>query len=137
MFKFKDTKLQYNRRLRDSLTAIYGVGFQKSSYICDSFGLGLNFNINYLNSYFYEAIIILLKNYYIVDDRLKSIINQRINFFFENRRIVGLRLFKGLPVRGQRTQTNKQNARNLKPIMTKKIEISTAKNIKKKKNKKK
>lgn len=134
MFKFKDTNLPYSRRLRDSLTYIYGVGFQKSSYICDSLGFGLTFNVNLLNSYFYEAIVILLKNYYIVDDRLKNIVNQRINFFFENRRIVGLRLFKGLPVRGQRTHTNRQNARNLKPIIFKKL-IDNTVNVKKKKRK--
>jgi len=132
MFKFKDTNLLYNRRLRDSLTRIYGVGFAKSSYICDSLGLGLTFNINLLNSYFYEAIVLILKQYYIVDDRLKNIINQRINFFFENRRIVGLRLFKGLPVHGQRTHTNRQNSRNLKPLIFKKM-INTTIEVKKKK----
>lgn len=133
MFKFKDTNLRYNRRLRDSLTSIYGVGFQKASYICDSLGLSLTFNINLLNSYFYEAIVILLKSYYLVDDRLKNIINQRLNFFFENRRIVGLRLFKGLPVHGQRTHTNRQNARNLKPSIFKKSVTENTINVKKKK----
>lgn len=140
MFKFKDTNLSYNCRLRDSLTSIYGVGFQKSSYICDTLGLGLTYNVNLLNGYFYEAIVIFLKYYYIVDDRLKSIINQRLNFFFENRRIVGLRLFKGLPVRGQRTQTNRQNARNLKPNLNKKLDFNILKksdNKQKNKNKKK
>lgn len=125
MFKFKDTNLPYNCRLRDSLTAIYGVGFQKSSYICDTLGLGLTYNVNLMNSYFYEAIVVFLKYYYIVDDRLKNIINQHLNFFFENRRIVGLRLSKGLPVRGQRTHTNRQNARNLRPLFFKKSETNT------------
>ena len=81
MFKFKDTNLPYNRRLRDSLTEIYGVGFQKSSYICDTLGLGSNYNVNLMNSYFYEAIVVFLKYYYIVDDRLSSIINQRLNVY--------------------------------------------------------
>lgn len=123
MFKFKDTNLVYNCRLRDSLTAIYGVGFQKSSYICDSLGLGSTFNINLMNSYYYDAIVIILKYFYIVDERLKNIIYQRLIFFFENRRIVGLRLFRGLPVRGQRTHTNRQTARKLKPISSKKSDI--------------
>jgi len=123
MFKFKDTNLVYNCRLRDSLTAIYGVGFQKSSYICDSLGLGSTFNINLMNSYYYDAIVVILKYFYIVDERLKSIIYQRLIFFFENRRIVGLRLFRGLPVRGQRTHTNRQTARKLKPISSKKSDI--------------
>jgi len=82
MFKFKDTDLVYNCRLRDSLTAIYGVGFQKSSYICDSLGLGLTFNSNLMNSYFYEIIVVMLKSFYILDERLKSILYQRLVFFF-------------------------------------------------------
>jgi len=82
MFKFKDTNLVYNCRVRDSLTAIYGVGFQKSSYICDSLGLGLTFNINLINNYYYDAIVVMLKYYYIVDERLKNIIYQRLTFFF-------------------------------------------------------
>jgi small subunit ribosomal protein S13 len=123
MFKFKDTSLPYNCRLRDSLTAVYGVGYQKSSYICDSLGLGSTFNINYLNNYFYEAIIASFKNFYILDDRLKSILSQRFGHFFEIRLIKGLRMSKGLPVRGQRTQTNSQNARNLKPIFPKNIQF--------------
>jgi ribosomal protein S13 len=134
MFKFKDTNLPFNRRLRDSLTAIYGVGFQKSSYICDTLGLGLTFNINIMNSYFYEVIVTFLKYYYILDDRLKSLKSQRLDFFFENRRIVGLRLAKGLPVRGQRTQTNRQNARNLRHFFSKSTNII---DLKKTDNKKK
>jgi len=136
MFKFKDTDLVYNCRLRDSLTAIYGVGFEKSSYICDSLGLGLTFSTNLMTSYFYEVIVVMLKSFYILDERLKSILYQRLVFFFENRRIAGLRLFKGLPVRGQRTHTNRQTARNLKPISIKKLEVEVIIN-KKGKNKQK
>lgn len=123
MYKFKDTELIFNKRLRDSLSNIYGVGFQKASYICDLLGFGNSYNINLLNRFSYELIVIILKYYYILDDRLKGIIMQRLNFFVENRRIVGLRLMKGLPVRGQRTHTNRQSARRLKNFFLKKEEI--------------
>ena len=119
MYKFKDTELSFNRRLRDSLSDIYGVGFQKASYICDLLGFGLSYNINLLNRFFYELLVIILKYYYILDDRLKGLLMQRLNFFVENRRIVGLRLSRGLPVRGQRTRTNRQSARRLKPLFLK------------------
>ena len=122
MYKFQDTELKFDKRLRDSLAGIYGVGFQKASYICDLLGLGLSFNINLLNNYFYELIVIIFKFYYILEERLKNIINQRLNFFFEIRRIVGIRLSKGLPVRGQRTHSNRQSARNLRPLLIKKEE---------------
>jgi len=123
MYKFQDTELKYNRRVRDSLIDIYGVGFQKASYVCDFLGLGNSFNINLLNTYFYELMIIIFKYYYILEERLRNLIFQRLDFFLEIRRIVGLRLWKGLPVRGQRTQSNRQNARKLRPLLVKKDEI--------------
>lgn len=142
MFKFRDTSLPFDCRLRDSLTNVYGLGYQRASYVCDSLGLGSSFSINSLNAYFYEATITFLKNFYILDNRLKSIFTQRFSFFFESRLVKGTRLDKGLPVRGQRTQTNSQNARILKPIFPKNIEnlnedTNTRTNINKKKNKKK
>lgn len=123
MYKFQDTELKYNRRVRDSLIDIYGVGFQKASYVCDFLGLGNSFNINLLNNYFYELMVIIFKYYYILEERLKNLIFQRLDFFLEIRRIVGLRLLKGLPVRGQRTQSNRQNARKLRPLLVKKDEV--------------
>lgn len=123
MYKFKDTELIFNKRLSDSLSGIYGVGFQKASYICDLLGFGSSYNINLLNRFSYELIVVILKYYYILDDRLKNIIMQRLNFFVENRRIVGLRLMKGLPVRGQRTHTNRQSARRLKNYFLRKEEV--------------
>lgn len=135
MYKFQDTELKYNRRVRDSLIDIYGVGFQKASYVCDFLGLGNSFNINLLNNYFYELMIIIFKYYYILEERLKNLIFQRLDFFLEIRRIVGLRLLKGLPVRGQRTQSNRQNARKLKPLLVKKDEIITPIVIKSSKSK--
>lgn len=123
MYKFQDTELKYNRRVRDSLIDIYGVGFQKASYVCDFLGLGSSFNINLLNNYFYELMVIIFKYYYILEERLKNLVFQRLDFFLEIRRIVGLRLLKGLPVRGQRTQSNRQNARKLRPLLVKKDEV--------------
>ena len=52
MFKFKDTNLDFNKKLRDSLSNIHGIGLQRASFICDSLGLGISFNINFLNNYF-------------------------------------------------------------------------------------
>jgi len=123
MYKFKDTELQYDRRLRDSLSDIYGVGNEKASYVCDLLGLGSSYNINLLNNYLYEVIVIIFKYHYILDDRLRNIKNQRLSFFAECRLRKGLRLKKGLPVRGQRTQTNSQNAYILKPFYDEKEEI--------------
>jgi len=123
MYKFKDTNLQFNRRVRDSLSDVYGVGFEKASYVCDLLGIGISFNINSLNRYFYELIVNIFKYYYFLDDRLKNFLMQRILFFVENRRISGIRLSKGLPNRGQRTHTNKKTAFKLKPNLIRRMEV--------------
>ena len=135
MYKFQDTELQYNRRVRDSLSDIYGIGFQKASYICDMLGFGLSFNINLMNNYYFDLMLIMFKYYYILEERLKSLIHQRLDYFVEIRRIAGLRLVKGLPVRGQRTHTNRQNARKLKPLLIKREETIEITNMKSSKGK--
>jgi small subunit ribosomal protein S13 len=123
MYKFKDTNLQFNRRVRDSLSDVYGVGFEKASYVCDLIGLGSSFNINSLNRYFYELMATILKYNYFLDDRLKSFLMQRLVFFVENRRVAGVRLSKGLPNRGQRTHTNRKTALKLKPNLIRRNEF--------------
>lgn len=123
MYKFRDTKLQFNRRVRDSFSDIYGIGFEKASYVCDLLGLGTSFYINSLNRYFYELMANIFKYYYILDDRLKSFLMQRLLFFVENRRLAGIRLSKGLPNRGQRTQSNRRTALRLKPNLIRRADL--------------
>jgi small subunit ribosomal protein S13 len=123
MYKYKDTNLQFNRRVRDSLSDVFGIGFEKASYVCDLLGIGISFNINSLNRYFYELIVTIFKYYYFLDDRLKNFLLQRILFFVENRRIAGIRLSRGLPNRGQRTHTNRKTAFKLKPNLMRRIEL--------------
>jgi ribosomal protein S13 len=123
MYKFRDTDLLLNKRARDSLSDIYGVGFEKASYMCDLIGLGSSFNINMLNTYFYELLSNILKHYYFLDDRLKNFLMQRLLFFVENRRVSATRRSKGLPNRGQRTHTNRKTALRLKPNLLKRVEL--------------
>lgn len=122
IFRFRDTKLPFKKRLRDSLSKIYGMGLQRSSYICDLLGFGLSYNINYLNRYFFESLSILMKYDYILDYRLRNLIKQRLEYFLEIRLSKGLRIFKGLPIRGQRTHSNSSTPKRLKPIIPKKLE---------------
>jgi ribosomal protein S13 len=123
LYKFRDTPLQFNRRVRDSVSAVYGLGFERASYVCDLLGLGASLNINSLNRYFYELMANIMKYNYFLDDRLKNFLMQRIVFFIENRRVAGVRLGKGLPNRGQRTHTNRKTALRLKPNLMRRIDL--------------
>jgi len=109
--------------MRDSVSDVYGVGFERASYVCDLMGLGTSFSINSLNRYFYELIANILKHNYFLDDRLKNFLMQRIVFFIENRCIAGVRLGKGLPNRGQRTHINRKTALRLKPNLIRRIDL--------------
>lgn len=121
-YRFNDTILPLNKRYRESLAKVHGVGLQKSSYISDFLGLGLSFKTKYLNKYYYEMTVAILKNMYIVDYRLRNLIRQRLEYFLELRLRKGTRLFKGLSVHGQRTHTNCKTSKKNKPIIPKKFE---------------
>lgn len=110
IFRYKETVIDFNKNIRVALAKIYGVGLTKSNYLCDMIGYGSNYNINYANRYFFECISVLIKNNYLVEDRLKMLIQQRIKFFFNIKLLKGIRYFDGLPVHGQRTHTNGRTA---------------------------
>jgi small subunit ribosomal protein S13 len=119
MYKYKDTKLYLRGNLVNSLSGIYGLGIAKSSFITESLGFGKGLKVNYLNSYFYNCILTLLKSKYILESRLKELELQRLEFFYANGFIKGLRIFDGLPVRGQRTHTNASTPKRIKPFSEK------------------
>jgi len=123
MYKFRDTSLQFNRRARNSVSDVYGVGFERASYVCDLLGLGVSLYINSLNRYFYELMANILKYNYFLDDRLKNFLMQRLSFFIENRRRAGVRIERGLPNRGQRTHTNRKTALRLKPNLIRRADL--------------
>lgn len=137
VLKFKDIKLALNKRLSDSLCKIYGIGIYRAKYICDLLGYGLYFNINYINRYFFECINIFYKKYFILNSRLKFMIKERLEFFWENKLIKGLRVFRGLPIHGQRTHSNHKTSYNLRPRLSRRLQIIWEKEQEEKKKKEK
>jgi ribosomal protein S13 len=111
IFRYKETVIEFNKNIRVALAKIYGVGLTKSNYVCDMVGYGSNYNIDYSNRYFFECISVLIKNNYLVEDRLKMLIQQRLKFFFDIKLLKGIRYFDGLPVHGQRTHANGMTAK--------------------------
>jgi len=102
--------LNYKVNLRFEFLRIFGLGFEKISYVADLLGLGYHFFVQNLNLYFFEVISFLIKFFFIIDDRLKFLIRQQILKFIDIRMVKGIRMTRNLPVRGQRTHSNaKQN----------------------------
>jgi len=84
--------------------------------------------MNEVNSYFYNILISYIKPYYILDLRLKELYLQRLEFFFENNFVKGVRIFNGLPINGQRTRTNASTPKRLKPFSEKFNEVIAERN---------
>jgi len=115
MFVFKDLAFKFKTNLRFELPRIYGIGYQRASKVADLIGLSRYFTTDNMNYFFFEVSSILFKLYYFTDDRLRFLIKQQIRRLLEIKSIKGLRLSRGLPVRGQRTHSNcKQNKYHLR-----------------------
>lgn len=123
VFKFKDTKLPYRKRIQDSLTAVFGMGLQRASYACNALGFGMSYNINNINRYNNESVGVIMKYFYILADRLIILLKQRLEYFLEIRLTKGLRIFRGLPVNGQRTHSNRETTKRHKPILAKSLAL--------------
>ena len=113
MFVFKDYKLYLNTSLRNSLKVIYGMGFNKASYLCDLFGYGLSYRVNLLNRVSFSLMSVVLRKYYILGGELKRAISTILHKYISINSYRGIRIKFFLPVRGQRTHSNYKTVRKL------------------------
>lgn len=107
-----ESNLPDNKSIYFSLRSIYGIGRQKSFFLCKKLGFSLNFKMKNLSNHQVSQISKLVEslNFIIANDlkRLNLLSNQRLINIKSYR---GLRRKKGFPVRGQRTHTNAQTAK--------------------------
>jgi ribosomal protein S13 len=106
MFVFKDITFKNKSNIRFELRKIYGIGYERSSKVADFIGLGKNSYLYILNYYMFELFSVIFRMYYLTDDRLRFLIKQQMLRFLDIKSIKGIRFFKGLPIRGQRTHSN-------------------------------
>lgn len=89
-----------------SLTYIYGIGKYISSQILKEAGIELNTKSNKLSEDDLSRITQIIDRNYIVGGRLRRQISQNISRLRDISCYRGVRHRRGLPVRGQHTQTN-------------------------------
>jgi ribosomal protein S13 len=118
MFKYKDVVFSIRGNLVDSLKKIFGIGLSRAFHMLDSLGISRRLKTMYMNHYYYSHLVFLLKSRYLLDNRLKELHLQRLEFFFSQNFVKGLRLFDGLPLKG-RTHANGSTASRLKPFSEK------------------
>ena len=111
MLRFKEAVLSFDRTMPNSLKNIYGVGRQKGAYLSNLFGFSEHYSINLMNLFFFDCITFVMKQHYVLEDRLKLGIKNRFFLYREVGLVKVKRYDLGLPTRGQRTHSNSRTPR--------------------------
>jgi small subunit ribosomal protein S13 len=95
-----------NKRVEIALTYIYGVGRSTSKTICGQLKIRPELRAKDLTEEDVQHIAHLLEKNYVVEGGLRRQTSQNIQRLKDIRCYRGVRHMKGLPVRGQNTQSN-------------------------------
>ena len=106
MARISGVDLPKNKRGEIALTYIYGVGITSAKQILDRIGVDHNTKVEDWTDDNVKEISILLQDEYTVEGELRSEVQLNIKRLMDIACYRGLRHRRGLPLRGQRTQTN-------------------------------
>ena len=106
MARIAGNDLPRNKRGVIGLTYIYGVGQSRAKEILEKVGIDENVKVNDWTDDETSAITKVIQNEYKVEGELRTEISTNIKRLMDIGCYRGLRHRKGLPLRGQRTQTN-------------------------------
>ncbi len=106
MARISGVDLPKNKRGEIALTYIYGVGLSRAKEILDKVGIEHGTVVNDWTDDNVKQISILLQEEYTVEGELRSEVQMNIKRLMDIACYRGLRHRRGLPLRGQRTQTN-------------------------------
>lgn len=120
MARIAGVDLPKNKRGVIGLTYIYGIGKSKAAEILSTVGIDENAKVNDWNDDNVREITKLIQNEYTVEGELRSEVQMNIKRLMDIASYRGLRHRKGLPVRGQRTQTNARTRKGKKKTVANK-----------------
>ena len=106
MARITGVDLPKNKRGVVSLTYIYGIGPSRAEKILNAVGVDLNTKVQNWTDDNIKAITNYIQDTFKVEGELRSEIQTNIKRLMDIGCYRGLRHRKGLPLRGQRTQTN-------------------------------
>ncbi len=106
MARIAGVDLPKNKRVVIGLTYIYGIGRTSAQKILAEAGVDENTRVKDLNEEEVRKIRTIIQNDYKVEGALKAEINMNIKRLMDINCYRGIRHYRGLPVRGQRTKTN-------------------------------
>ena len=120
MARISGVDLPKNKRGVIGLTYIYGIGRSKASEILANVGIDENVKVNDWTDDNIMQISKMIQNDYKVEGELRSEVQTNIKRLMDIVCYRGLRHRRGLPVRGQRTQTNARTRKGRKKTVANK-----------------
>ena len=106
MARISGVDLPKNKRGVIALTYIYGIGLTSAQNILDNLGVDRNTKVNDWSDENVKQISLTIQNDYTTEGELRSEVQLNIKRLMDIACYRGLRHRRGLPLRGQRTQTN-------------------------------
>jgi small subunit ribosomal protein S13 len=106
MARIAGVDIPREKRLEISLTYLYGIGRTRAQNICEATGISADTRVRDLTDEEVARIRNFIDQTYKVEGDLRRDVDQDIKRKMEIGCYQGLRHRRGLPVRGQRTQTN-------------------------------
>jgi len=120
MARIAGVDLPKNKRGVIGLTYIYGIGRTRAEEILDTAGISEHTKVKDWSDDNIKMISGLIQNQYRVEGELRSEIQMNIKRLMDIACYRGLRHRKGLPLRGQRTQTNARTRKGKKKTVANK-----------------
>ncbi len=114
MVRLAGNEIPNDKRIEVSLTYIFGIGLTSSKKILAAAKIDPNIRANKLGSDELERIRQILNKDYKIEGDLRTEVSQNIKRLKEIGTYRGHRHTRGLPVRGQQTQTNARTKRGKK-----------------------
>jgi len=120
MARIAGVDLPKNKRGVISLTYIYGIGPTRAKEILAKAGVDENTKVNQWNDENIKTLTKMIQDEYTVEGELRSEVQMNIKRLMDIASYRGLRHRRGLPVRGQRTQTNARTRKGKKKTVANK-----------------
>jgi small subunit ribosomal protein S13 len=114
MVRLAGSEIPNDKRIEVALTYIFGIGLSSSKKILTSAKVDPNVRANKLSSDELEKIRQIINKDYRIEGDLRNEVSQNIKRLKEIGTYRGTRHSRGLPVRGQQTQTNARTKRGKK-----------------------
>lgn len=124
MARIVGVDLPRNKRGLISLTYIFGIGRSKAAMILDQAGIDENVKVQDWTDENVRSITSIITNEHTVEGELRSEVQSNIKRLMDIGCYRGLRHRRGLPLRGQRTQTNARTRKGKRKTVANKKKVT-------------